>query len=125
MELHKMTTSKVAVDHSNRTNEELMEALEVLRQKMIQDYGKMGSGLEFDIAFDFQGANAKYIRVVHVKGAGHCDSCNGFIVKDRNHKIFPFGTLLMSAGWKAPAMNKSRGNVFELEGKRVAWTGIQ
>lgn len=116
-----MTTSQVAVATAERTTEELSEGLEKLRQLMIADYDRTGFKMGYDIEFEF---GRKYIRVIHNNGRGS-RSCAGFVCSDRNHKKFEFGALLKNDGWDAPAMNKPRGSVFKLEGKRIAWTGIQ
>lgn len=116
-----MTTSQVAVANAERTTEELTEGLEKLRQLMVADYDRTGFNMGYDIEFEF---GSKYIRVVSKNGRGS-RSCSGFVCCDRNHKKFAFGALLKDAGWKAPAMNKARGSVFDLEGKTIAWTGIQ
>lgn len=116
-----MTTSQVAVATAERTTEELTEGLEKLRQLMIEDYDRTGFNMGYDIEFYF---GTKYIRVIHDNGRGS-RSCVGFVCRDRKHKQFQFGDLLKCDSWKAPAMNKARGSVFELEGKRIAWTGIQ
>lgn len=121
MELHHMTTSQVVVANAERTTEELTEGLEKLRQLMVADYDRTGFKMGYDIEFEF---GSKYIRVVSNNGRGS-RSCSGFVCCDRNHKKFAFGALLKDAGWKAPAMNKARGSVFDLEGKTIAWTGIQ
>lgn len=120
-ELHKMTTSKVAVATTERTTEELTEGLEKLRQIMIADYDRAGFKMGYDIEFEF---GSKYIRVITNNGRGS-RSCAGFVCCDRNHKKIEFGALLKNAGWKAPALNFARGSVFDLEGKIIAWTGIQ
>lgn len=117
-----MITSQVAVANAERTNEELNEALLVLRQKMIEDYDRSKFGLSYDISFEM---GSKYIRVVHSRADGSSRSCAGFVCCDRKHKTFEFGALLKCATWKAPAMNKARGSVFDLEGKTIRWTGIQ
>lgn len=116
-----MTTSQVAVANAERTTEELTEGLEKLRQLMVADYDRTGFNMGYDIEFEF---GAKYIRVVSNNGRGS-RSCSGFVCCDRKHKQFQFGDLLKCASWKAPAMNKARGSVFDLEGKTIAWTGIQ
>ena len=59
----------------------------------------------------------KYIKVLQNKSAW------GFIVAVDNDKKFKYGDILMAAGYNAPARNKARGNVFELDGLRVQWTG--
>lgn len=121
MELYHMTASQVVVANAERTTEELTEGLEKLRQLMVADYDRTGFNMGYDIEFEF---GSKYIRVVSNNGRGS-RSCSGFVCCDRNHKKFAFGALLKDAGWKAPAMNKARGSVFDLEGKTIAWTGIQ
>lgn len=107
-------------DTENQTIEALLEAMENLRQIMVTNYGEQSGRIQYDVYFD---AGSKYTRLYYKTS---CQSiCLGFIVNTKSHKKFPFGTLLMSAGWKAPAVNKSRGNIFHLEGKTVQWTGIQ
>ena len=106
---------------AGRNQEELTAGLEKLRQLMIEDYDRSGFNMGYDVEFEF---GSKYIRVIHNDKRGS-RSCAGFVCCDRKHKQFEFGALLKCATWKAPAMNKARGSVFELEGKRVAWTGIQ
>lgn len=106
----------------------MMEALEKLRQIMINNYKNWGGNRnrevtldDYDIEFEF---GSKYIKVVHT-ARSQSRSVAGFVVADEKHKKFAYGDLLKQAGWKAPAMNFSRGNVFELDGKDIAWTGIQ
>lgn len=59
----------------------------------------------------------KYIKILQNR------SVWGFIVATDDDKKFKKGDILMAAGYNAPARNKPRGNVFELEGLRVQWTG--
>lgn len=116
-----MTTTSVAVEQAIRTVQDLPESLNMLRQKMIEDYNRSGFTSTYDIVFEF---GKKYVRIVHLRGQDQ-RSCAGFVICDNKHKEFALGTLLKAASWKAPATNKARGNVFELEGKQIAWTGIQ
>lgn len=121
-----MTTSQAVAkvvthaDTENKTVEDLLEAMENLRQIMVSNYGNNSGRNEYDVYFE---AGSKYTRLYYKTSCQRM--CLGFIVNTKNHKKFPFGTLLMSAGWKAPAVNKGRGNIFNLEGKTVQWTGIQ
>lgn len=121
-----MTTSQAVAqvvthaDTESKTVEELLEAMENLRQMMVENYGVQSGRNEYDVYFE---AGSKYTRLYYKTSCQRM--CLGFIVNTKKHKKFPFGTLLMSAGWKAPAVNKGRGNIFNLEGKTVQWTGIQ
>lgn len=117
-----MTTSQVAVANAERTTEELTEGLEKLRQLMVEDYQQAGFNLGYAIEFEFR---QKYVRIIHTDGKGRSASCAGWVVIERDNKKFAFGDLLKSAGRLGPAKNFARGNVFELEGKHIAWTGIQ
>lgn len=121
-ELHKMTTSQVAVANTERTTEDLTNALETLRQMMVNDYNRDGFTLGYNVEFEFR---QKYIRLIHTDGKSKSGSCAGWICIERDNKKFAFGDLLKSAGRLGPAKNFARGNVFELEGKTIRWTGIQ
>lgn len=114
-----MTTATIetTVEH---TPENLQLGLNKVAELMKADYAKTGFTGDFDIEFEF---GKKYIKIVEVKRGG--TSVNGFVVNCHNDKEFPYGTLLKAACWKAPARNKSRGSVFELEGKQLPWTGIE
>lgn len=59
----------------------------------------------------------KYIKVLQNKSAW------GFIVATDTDKKFKKGDILMAAGYSAPARNKARGNIFDLDNTRVQWTG--
>lgn len=117
-----MRTSQVAVNYADRTNEELQSALEKLRQMMVADYEADGFTLGYDVVFEFR---QKYVRLLHTNGKSQSGSCAGWICIERNNEQFGFGDLLKSAGRQGPAKNFARGNVFELEGKTIRWTGIQ
>lgn len=63
----------------------------------------------------------KYIRLVMSEGPdARCGSAWGFIDKTN-------GNVLKSAGWKTPAKNFSRGNIFDAQNGlgRFCWTGIR
>ena len=71
---------------------------------------------EFEEKVDYKAGN-KYIRLF--QGG----SVWGFVVNTENDKKFNYGDILMAAGYNAPARNKARGNVFDLDNTRVQWTG--
>lgn len=61
----------------------------------------------------------KYIKVI-TGGSVHC-----FIVKnDDPKKGLRAGDILKAASWAAPALNFTRGNVFDKSFSRVRWTGV-
>jgi hypothetical protein len=67
----------------------------------------------------------KYFKLIGSNGGGTQESVKGFIVKEDERK-FSRGDMLKAAGWKAPARNFSRGNVFRKDTfeDNVRWTGI-
>jgi len=115
-----MTTTQQAVDTTVSQNADIISVLENLRTIMIADYFKFSKEGDFNVSFEI---GTKYIRVV-IESYGS-RSCGGFVVNIHDHKKFAFGDLLKCATWSAPAVNKARGNVFDLDGKSVPWTGIK
>jgi hypothetical protein len=67
----------------------------------------------------------KYYKLIGSNGGGTQESVKGFVVKE-DEKKFSRGDMLKAAGWKAPARNFSRGNVFRKDTfeDNVRWTGI-
>ena len=54
------------------------------------------------------------------------ESVCAFVVACTNDKKFQYGDILKPAGWKTPARNFARGNIFDPVDKRFArvrWTG--
>jgi len=54
------------------------------------------------------------------------ESVCAFVVACTNDKKFQYGDILKPAGWKTPARNFARGNIFDPENERFArvrWTG--
>lgn len=102
-----------------RNDENLLLCLNKLAVIMKKDYDKKGSEGNYSITFEF---GSKYIKII--KTYWNSVSVAGFIVCSHNAK-FPYGTMLKAASFKAPALNFSRGDIFEIEGKKVPWTGIQ
>ena len=63
-----------------------------------------------------------YVRIVSSDKDGSSKSVAGFVaLKDGK---FPAGTILKAAGWKAPATNFSRGDIFNSENWNYRWTGV-
>lgn len=83
-----------------------------IRDKMLQEFD---DGLCYSM-----GRN--YIKII-CKGAGGQSHVHSFIVL-KPTKGFEIGDILKAAGWKAPATNFKRGNVFDLASlPGVTWTG--
>lgn len=89
---------------------------------------RAGSTSEYNIAFDI---GSKYVRIWKF-GDGKYDggqrTCNGFValqdVTTKNGRC-KAGDLLKCATWKAPALNFSRGSIFDLaNATSIRWTGI-
>lgn len=98
--------------------QEFVNQLNILAQMLTDDY-KARSDNEYLVEFEF---GNKYVKII--KTFCGQKSVAGFVVCSHNAK-FPYGTLLKAQSWKAPATNFSRGSIFELEGKKFSWTGIQ
>jgi len=60
----------------------------------------------------------KYLRVINYSDEGQTTVHSFINLKNSN---FEFGDVLMSKGWKSPALNKARGNIFN--NYRISWTG--
>lgn len=107
---------------------QMEQTLEILKNNIIADYenwqnasGKPRTEVQARMLDEFisgvriQEGN-KYIKVI--TGS----SVWGFIVNVDNDSKFRKGDLLLAAGWKTPARNKARGNVFD-GGYTIRWTG--
>jgi len=106
------------------------EAIQNLVERMIEDYNQwtyraakgelteINKRMMKDYADKVEvKAGRKYIKIIQNNAVW------GFIVATEDDKQFNYGDILMAAGYNAPARNKARGNVFELENLRVQWTG--
>lgn len=103
-------------------------ALETLLSKISNDYVDYMSNLrstgnqeirnkmvaEFTQTLDYTIGN-KYIRITRGGSAW------GFVVNTTEDKKFKYGDILKPAGYKTPARNAARGNVFEKYD--IRWTG--
>ena len=129
-------------------DDEFLNALGELEQKVFESYNRFmplkEDGLkptvpgehpmftEFKDNFGYDTGGRKYLRVVSGIGE-HQTTVWGFIAKSdfkvKNKKKsggeyieFKEGDLLKSAGWNTPALNASRGNIFD-DTYHVQWTG--
>jgi len=82
------------------------EGLSAVNHRMIED---------FNSSFTVKHGR-KYTKIIKDGGVW------GFVVATDDDVKFPKGTILMAAGWAAPARNHSRGNI--LTGNyQIQWTG--
>ena len=109
--------------------EELKEALIDYENAMVRDYYSFTHGFHDPYKDEVRSAYAngiryikgpKYLKVINTDRDGS-RTVHSFI--NLGNREFLFGDILKSAGWKAPALNKARGNLFK--GYRVNWTGAE
>lgn len=72
------------------------------------------------IRFDVE-VGRKFVRIWRRFEGESGRSCHAFVVL--THPKFKTGDLLLPASWKAPAMNASRGNVFDPTSYIARWIG--
>ena len=70
---------------------------------------------EFNESLSYK-TGSKYIKITRERGGVW-----GFVVATDKDKKFAKGDILKAAGWRTPALNQARGNLFE--DYSVAWTG--
>ena len=124
-------------------DDEFLNALGELEQRIFESYGQFmkpregevehSMFTEFKQNFGYDTSGRKYLRLVTGAFGEGQTSVWGFIAKSDFEKVnklrvgnptisFKEGDLLKSAGWKTPALNAPRGNIF-MEDYRVQWTG--
>ena len=102
-------------------DDEFLNALGELELRIIEDYNQfldndiMKKEFAESIAYI---PGSKYLKVI--KKLGHQTMVWGFI--NLKNKKFKEGDLLKASGWRAPALNKSRGNIFD-NNYVINWTG--
>ena len=104
----------------------LDQAMSDLLDAAANDYAAYCERTEYSKETDFEEFRSslsveegrKYLKVI--KDDGCQRSVWGFVVKADDHK-FIAGDILKPAGWKTPARNAARGNVFGEYS--VRWTG--
>ncbi len=100
---------------------EFLNALGELEQRIIEDYNAFSKNDKMSEAFAESIAylpGNKYIKVI--KKLGTQTMVWGFI--NLKNKNFKEGDILKAAGWRAPALNQARGNIFN-NNYTIAWTG--
>ena len=127
----------------NGFDDEFLNALGELEQRIFESYGQFmkprdgevehSMFTEFKQNFGYDTSGRKYLRLVTGAFGEGQTSVWGFIAKSDFEKVnklrvgnptisFKEGDLLKSAGWKTPALNAPRGNIFD-ENYKVQWTG--
>ena len=100
-----------------KLDDEFKNALGVLEQTIIADYDKFMDNpnmrQEFRDGLGYEPGGRKYLKIVKD------NSVWGFI--NLTNPKFKEGDILKAAGWRTPALNQARGNLFE--DYSVAWTG--
>jgi len=102
----------------------IIEGVGVLKKAMIADYGdwadkrsEIALRMWDEYADNFSVSyNKKYVKI------SVNNSVSAFVVAVDNDIKFKKGDILKPAGWKAPARNFARGNVFD-GGYEIRWTG--
>jgi hypothetical protein len=95
------------------------QALNKLIDQIVEDYRKYFGDAEENLKL-FRNEieiskGKKYARITQRGSAW------GFVVLDDSDKKFKKGDILMAAGWKTPARNQARGNIFEEYS--IGWAG--
>ena len=102
-------------------DDEFLNALGELEHRIIEDYNKFLDNAKMKKEFAESIAylpGSKYLKVI--KKLGTQTIVWGFI--NLKNKKFKEGDLLKASGWRAPALNKSRGNIFD-NNYVINWTG--
>ena len=98
-------------------DDEFKNALGILEQTIIADYDKFMDNpkmrQEFRDGLGYEPGGRKYLKIVSD------NSVWGFI--NLTNPKFKEGDILKAAGWRTPALNQARGNLFE--DYSIAWTG--
>ena len=120
----KREREKTMTVYVKEKTKDIIEGVDAMKRAMIADYGdwcdkgcKIALRMWDEYADGFTVEyNKKYVRI------SVNNSVSAFIVAVDNDKKFKKGDILKPAGWKAPARNFARGNVFD-GGYEIRWTG--
>ena len=108
--------------------EALVEGLDAMLDHMNDDYRKWmkdDDPIKKRMCSEYHASLTYYMGNKYVKVCTNESVC-AFVVACTNDKKFQYGDILKPAGWKTPARNFARGNIFDSEGERFArvrWTG--
>tara|TARA_B100000029_G_scaffold338008_1_gene330232 strand:+ start:1967 stop:2464 length:498 start_codon:yes stop_codon:yes gene_type:complete len=100
-------------------------AMDKLLKAIYEDYEDWGerANIKFGLkkTYSYE-KGSKYVKVImEDKNNGYSKSVWGFVVLSKEDAKFKYGDILLASGWKAPARNKARGNIFG--DYSVKWTG--
>ena len=87
---------------------ELVDALDKLCEDIVKAHDEAHPILAGDTTCSWK-KGQKFIKVI--RHGEHQDSVWGFI--NLKHSDFEIGDVLMAKSWRAPALNKARGNILE------------
>lgn len=111
---------KIAVEDYRRQQERWMVQATLKNpdeeKRYREHYESSVANYESQFRFAF---GRKYVRIESLGGA------YGFVVNTHEDPKFPYGALLKCAGWKTPARNFERGNVFYLDPAEIDWASIR
>tara|TARA_B100000470_G_C19655258_1_gene330640 strand:- start:232 stop:633 length:402 start_codon:yes stop_codon:yes gene_type:complete len=117
------------VDLNNlQVDDKLKDALFALENKMIEDYCHFTETFDTVEREKFRQAYVdgiayekghKYLKVINNDLMSGGATVHSFI--NLANKNFQYGDILKADGWKKPAVNKARGNIFEKF--MITWTG--
>ena len=104
------------------TDQELTDWLEYAQRVVNADYARfMPKRLDMTPTLRYSNiaANTKYIRIMACDDSRDQRSAWGFINLEN-------GDVLKTDGWKKPALNFSRGNIYNADhgASRLKWTGV-
>ena len=124
-------------------DDEFLNALGELEQRIFESYNEFMPAkdgeiehrmfTEFKQNFGYETSGRKYLKLVTGAFGEGQTSVWGFIAKSDfevaskrktgpSKVVFKEGDLLKAAGWRTPALNAPRGNIFD-ESYNVQWTG--
>ena len=106
-----------------KVSDTLESGIEAIKEASIEDYNNMWARddmrKEYAEGFSYS-VGKKYIKMISTPGSRSSVFC--FIVATDSDKKFRKGDVLKPDGWKTPARNKARGNIFDGDFP-MAWTG--